>query len=90
MRGRIGRDTCSRLNRERDVAEFVIQYVPLMTIQALLLFGVVPLARRVIPTDRTHDTEAHCRVVMEASLLGAARRLFQAVQQASTMASYVW
>lgn len=49
MRGRIGRDTCSRLNRERDVAEFVIQYVPLMTIQALLLFGVVPLARRVSP-----------------------------------------
>ena len=41
----------------------------------------------VIPTDEIHDTLAHFRRVMEASRSGMVRRSFQAMQQASTMAS---
>ena len=41
----------------------------------------------VIPTDVIHDTLAHFRRVMEASRSGMVRRSFQAMQQASTMAS---
>jgi len=41
----------------------------------------------VIPIDRIDQTRAHWRAVMEASLAGMARRSFQALQQASTMAS---
>ena len=40
-----------------------------------------------IPTDVIHDTLAHFRRVMEASRSGMVRRSFQAMQQASTMAS---
>ena len=42
---------------------------------------------RLIPTDEIHDTLAHFRRVMEASRSGMVRRSFQAMQQASTMAS---
>jgi probable F420-dependent oxidoreductase len=41
----------------------------------------------VIPSDRTHDSSAHRRLVMDAILCGVARRSVQALQQASTMAS---
>ena len=41
----------------------------------------------IIPTDVIHDTLAHFRRVMEASRSGMVRRSFQAMQQASTMAS---
>ncbi len=40
-----------------------------------------------IPTDRTHDSSAHRRLVMDAILCGVASRSVQALQQASTMAS---
>ena len=42
---------------------------------------------QLIPTDVIHDTLAHFRRVMEASRSGMVRRSFQAMQQASTMAS---
>ena len=45
------------------------------------------LVGNLIPTDVIHDTLAHFRRVMEASRSGMARRSFQAIQQASTMAS---
>ncbi len=41
----------------------------------------------IIPTDRTHDSSAHRRLVMDAILCGVASRSVQALQQASTMAS---
>ena len=43
--------------------------------------------RRIIQTDRTHDSSAHRRLVMDAILCGVASRSVQALQQASTMAS---
>ena len=45
------------------------------------------ILRALIPTDVIHDTLAHFRRVMEASRSGMVRRSFQAMQQASTMAS---
>ena len=49
--------------------------------------GISTFTERVIPTDVSHDSLAHFRRVMEASRSGMARRSFQALQQASTMAS---
>ena len=48
---------------------------------------VGPAPEDLIPTDEIHDTLAHFRRVMEASRSGMVRRSFQAMQQASTMAS---
>jgi hypothetical protein len=42
---------------------------------------------RVIPIVRTHDTVAHRRRVIDATVAGVAMRSIQALQQASTMAS---
>gem|GEM_PF-5922888 len=41
----------------------------------------------IIPAATNHDAVAHLRCVMEVRRAGVAMRLFQAVQQASTMAS---
>ncbi len=50
--------------------------------------GIVKkLGSDLIPTDRTHDSSAHRRLVMDAILCGVASRSVQALQQASTMAS---
>jgi hypothetical protein len=46
-----------------------------------------PGAQSLIPADRIHDTVAHWRRVMDASLAGAWTRSVQALQQASTMSS---
>ena len=58
---------------------------------ALLAAGMVIatnlILRPLIPSDRTHDSSAHRRLVMDAILCGVARRSVQALQQASTMAS---
>ena len=47
----------------------------------------VQQGHQVDATDVIHDTLAHFRRVMEASRSGMVRRSFQAMQQASTMAS---
>ena len=67
----------------------------LATISALVLGLLISSANgsfeaqrnEVIPTDRTHDSSAHRRLVMDAILCGVASRSVQALQQASTMAS---
>ena len=51
------------------------------------LEGRTEVHAQLIPTDVIHDTLAHFRRVMEASRSGMVRRSFQAMQQASTMAS---
>jgi WD40 repeat protein len=44
-------------------------------------------SEEIIPTDRTNQTRAQSRAVMEARRAGASRRAFHAWQQASAMAS---
>lgn len=46
-----------------------------------------PNNQQLIPTAINHDAAAHLRCVMEVRRAGVAMRPFQAVQQASTMAS---
>jgi hypothetical protein len=59
----------------------------ILQILSLALFEKAPLHQLLIPTDRTHDSSAHRRLVMDAILCGVASRSVQALQQASTMAS---
>ena len=57
------------------------------SLDSLATHGMFVAYGGVIPTDVIHDTLAHFRRVMEASRSGMVRRSFQAMQQASTMAS---
>ena len=80
--------------RSDNVQRLMLYEPPLPTPETDPLSGVVQAVSRlieegvvVIPTDVIHDTLAHFRRVMEASRSGMVRRSFQAMQQASTMAS---
>ena len=74
------------LPRPAWIALMVVAFIVFWPI-GLGILAYLIWSGRMIPTARIDQTLAHSRAVMEASLAGMARRSFQALQQASTMAS---